>query len=185
MSGSLPPPAGQLQGGGDHGGGGGLAVGAGHADAALVQAADIAQQDAALHGGDAVALGGGQLDVVLGDGGRIDHHIRPHDVVGVVAQRHPDAHGPLGLDDAAVQHVAAGDLVSLGRQDLNQREHPAAAAPDEVELGDMIQQALVIVAEHTHIGFTSQISRPVRPASVRPQGPAPRRDTIFHCYCLL
>jgi len=32
-----------------------------------------------------------------------------------------------------------------------------------VELGDMIQQMLVIIAEHTHIGFTSQIERPGRP----------------------
>ena len=171
--------AGQLQGGGDHRSGGGLAVGARHADAALVQAADVAQQDAALDGGDAVAFGGGQLHIIFGDRGRIHHHIRPHDVVGVVAQGHPDAHGPLGLDDAAIQYVAAGDLVALGRQNLDQREHPAAPAADKMELGDMIQQTLVIIAEHTHIGFTSQISRPGRPPSVRPQGPAPARTQCF------
>ena len=65
----------QLQRSGDHGSGGGLAVGAGDADALLVQAAHIAQQHAALDGGDAVGGSGIQLHVILGNGGRVHHHV--------------------------------------------------------------------------------------------------------------
>ena len=107
----------QFQRSGDHGGGGRLAVGAGDADAVLVQAADIAQQDAALHGGDAVGIGGVQLHVVLRDGGRVDHEVGADDVVGAMAQRDLHAHLPLVADDAAIQHITAGDDISLGVQD--------------------------------------------------------------------
>ena len=142
--------AGKLQGGGDHGGGGGLAVGARHTDAVLVQTADVPQQDAALDGRDAVAVRGGALHIVLGDGGGVDDHVRTDHVVSVVSQSHLDAHFPLGPDDAAIQHVAAGDRIAPCGQDLDEREHPAAAAADEMDLVDMIQQALVIVTEHGH-----------------------------------
>ena len=126
--------AGQLQCGGDHRSSGGLAVGAGHADALLVQTAHIAQQHAALDGGDAVGGSGTQLHVVLGDGCGIHHHVHTDDVVGAVAQADLHAHLPFVADDAAVQHITAGDLVTLGGQDLDQRIHAAAAAADEVDL---------------------------------------------------
>ena len=125
-------------------------MGAGYADAVLVQAAHIAQQHAALNGGDAVGLRCAQLHIVLCNGCRIDHHVAADHVVGLVAQGHLDPHLPLGPDDGAIQHVAAGDLVALGRQDLDQRIHPAAAAADKVELVYMIQQMLVIIGKHEH-----------------------------------
>ena len=145
----------QLQRGGDHGRGGRLAVGAGDADAVLVQAADIAQQDAALHGGDAVGIGGVQLHVVLCDGGRVDHEVGADDVVGAMAQRDLHAHLPLVADDAAIQHITAGDDISLGVQDLDQRVHAAAAAADEVDLLHIIKQVLGIVG-NKHIQATSK-----------------------------
>ena len=145
----------QLQRGGDHGRGGRLAVGAGDADAVLVQAADIAQQDAALHGGDAVGIGGVQLHVVLRDGGRVDHEVGADDVVGAMAQRDLHAHLPLVADDAAIQHITAGDDISLGVQDLDQRVHAAAAAADEVDLLHIIKQVLGIVG-NKHIQATSK-----------------------------
>ena len=148
-------PARQLQHCGDHAGGRRLAVGAGDADAVLVQAADIAQQDAALHGGDAVGIGGVQLHVVLRDGGRVDHEVGADDVVGVMAQRDLHAHLPLVADDAAIQHITAGDDISLGVQDLDQRVHAAAAAADEVDLLHIIKQVLGIVG-NKHIQATSK-----------------------------
>ena len=148
--------AGQLQRGGDHGSGGGLAVGAGNADALLVQSAHIAQQDAALDGGDAIGRSGAQLHIILGDRSRVDHHIHADDVVRTVAQRDLDAHLPLVADDAAVQHVAAGDLVALGCEDLDQRVHAAAAAADEVDLFYIVQQMLVVIGVHEHIKATSK-----------------------------
>ena len=145
----------QFQRGGDHGSGGGLAVSAGDADALLVQAAHIAQQHAALDGGDAVGGSGTQLHVVLGDGRGIHHHVHTDDVVGAVAQADLHAHLPLVADDAAIQHIAAGDLVALGRKDLDQRIHAAAAAADEVDLFYIVQQMLVVVVVHEHSKETS------------------------------
>ena len=135
----------QLQRRGDHGRGGRLAVGAGNADAVLIQAADIAQQDAALHGGDAVGNRRIQLHIVLRDGSRVDHEVGADDIVGAVAQRDLDAHLPLVLDDASVQHIAAGDYIALGVEDLDQRIHAAAAAANEVDLLHIIKQMLGIV----------------------------------------
>ena len=130
-------------------------MGAGDADAVLVQAADIAQQNAALHGGDAVGIGGVQLHVVLRDGGRVDHEVGADDVVGAMAQRDLHAHLPLVADDAAIQHITAGDDISLGVQDLDQRVHAAAAAADEVDLLHIIKQVLGIVG-NKHIQATSK-----------------------------
>ena len=130
-------------------------MGAGHADALLVQTAHIAQQHAALDGGDAVGGSGTQLHVVLGDGCGIHHHVHTDDVVGAVAQADLHAHLPLVADDAAVQHITAGDLVALGGQDLDQRIHAAAAAADEVDLFYIVQQMLVVVGVHEHSKETS------------------------------
>ena len=139
----------QLQCGGDHGSRGGLAVGAGNADAVLVQAAHIAQQNAALHSGDAIRSGGVQLHVVLGNGGRVDHQVSADHVVRSMTQADLHAHLPLRADDAAVQHIAAGDIISLGSEDLDQRIHTAAAAADEVDLFYIIQQMHGIISnEH-------------------------------------
>ena len=139
----------QLQCGGDHGSRGGLAVSAGNADAVLVQAAHIAQQNAALHSGDAIGSGSIQLHVVLGNGGRVDHQVNADHVVRSMTQADLHAHLPLRADDAAVQHIAAGDIISLGREDLDQRIHAAAAAADEVDLFHIIQQMHGIISnEH-------------------------------------
>ena len=45
--------------------------------------------------------------------------------------------------------IAAGDIISLGREDLDQRIHTAAAAADEVDLFYIIQQMHGIISnEH-------------------------------------
>ncbi len=141
----------QLQRRSDHGGGSGLAVGAGNADALLVQAAHVAQQNAALHRSDAVGSCRIQLHVILGNGRRIDHQICTDDIIRIVSQRDLDTHLTLGADDAAVQHIAARDLVALGRQDLDEGVHSASAAADEVDLLHIIQQMLGIIGVHEHI----------------------------------
>ena len=124
-------------------------MGAGNADAVLVQAAHIAQQNTALHSGDAIGSGSVQLHVVLGNGGRVDHQVRADHVVRSMTQADLHAHLPLRADDAAVQHIAAGDIISLGSEDLDQRIHTAAAAADEVDLFYMIQQMHGIISnEH-------------------------------------
>ena len=130
-------------------------MGAGNADAVLIQAADIAQQDAALHGGDAVGNRRIQLHIVLRDGSRVDHEVGADDIVGAVAQRDFDAHLPLVLDDASVQHIAAGDHIALGVEDLDQRIHAAAAAANEVDLLHIIKQMLGIVG-NKHSKATSK-----------------------------
>ena len=147
----------QLQSSGDHGGGRGLAMGTGDADALLVQTAHIAQQDAALHRRDAVGGCRIQLHIVLCDGGRVDHQVCTDDIISAVAQRDLDAHLPLGADDAAVQHIAAGQLVALGGQDLDQRIHSAAAAADKMDLLYMVQQMLAIIRVHEHSKALLQI----------------------------
>ena len=136
---------GQLQRGGDHGGGGGLAVGACHADAVLVQAAYIAQQHAALDGADTVRLGVVQLRVGADDGGGVHHQIGAGRVFGRMANGDSDAHGALAFNDRALGLIAAADLVAAGGQDLDQGIHTAAAAADEVDFFDSVQQVASII----------------------------------------
>ena len=125
-------------------------MGTGDADALLVQTAHIAQQDAALHRRDAVGGCRIQLHIVLCDGGRVDHQVCTDDIISAVAQRDLDAHLPLGADDAAVQHIAARNVVALCGEDLDERIHTAAAAADEVYLLHIIQQMLGVVGVHEH-----------------------------------
>ena len=46
-------------------------------------------------------------------------------ILDIVAKADLHAHLPLVADDAAVQHIAAGQLVALGGKDLDQRVHSA------------------------------------------------------------
>ena len=73
-----------------------------------------------------------------------------------MAQTDLDAHLPLVADDAAIQHIAAGDLVAFGRKDLDQRIHAAAAAANEVDLFYIVQQVLVVIGVHEHSKATSK-----------------------------
>ena len=141
----------QLQRSGNHGSGGGFAMGAGDADALLVQAAHITQQNAALDGGDAVGGSGIQFHVIFGNGGRVDHHVGADHIIGAVTQADLDTHLTLVADDAAIQHIAAGDLVAFCGKDLDERIHAAAAAADEVDLFYIVQQVLVVIGVHEHI----------------------------------
>ena len=142
--------AGQLQQTGDHGGGSGFAVGARHADAAGVQAAHIAQQNAALQHGNAPGVCFPDFRVVFMNGGGVDDHVCPQHVFGVVPHEHLNAHGPLRINDAALVHVAAGDGVAPGMQDLHQRIHTAAADADKMEALDAVQQIGVKAAQEVH-----------------------------------
>ena len=126
-------------------------MGAGDADALLVQAAHIAQQNAALDGGDAVGGSGIQFHVIFGNGGRVDHHVGADHIIGAVTQADLDTHLTLVADDAAIQHIAAGDLVAFCGKDLDERIHAAAAAADEVDLFYIVQQVLVVIGVHEHI----------------------------------
>ena len=62
-----------------------------------------------------------------------------------------DTHLTLVADDAAIQHIAAGNLVAFCGKDLDERIHAAAAAADEVDLFYIVQQALVVIGVHEHI----------------------------------
>ena len=143
---------GQLQQAGDHGGGSGLAMGACHADAAGVQPAHIAQENAALQHGNAPGIRLPQLGVVLVNGGGIHDHIRAQHVFGVVPHEHLDAHGPLRVDDAALVHITSGDGIAPGMQDLHQRIHTAAADADEMEALYAVQQVGIKAAQEVHYG---------------------------------
>ncbi len=61
-----------------------------------------------------------------------------------MAQADLDTHLTLGADDAAIQHIAARNVVALCGEDLDERVHTAAAAADKVYLLHIIQQMLAI-----------------------------------------
>ena len=107
----------------------------------------------ALGGTDNNAVGGSgiQLHVIFGNGGRVDHHVGADHIIGAVTQADLDTHLTLVADDAAIQHIAAGDLVAFCSKDLDERIHAAAAAADEVDLFYIVQQALVVIGVHEHI----------------------------------
>ena len=121
-------------------------MGAGNADAVLIQPAHIAQHHAALHTADTVGLSGLHPRVVVMDGGGVHHQICAQHVFGFVAHEHLNAHVPLAFDDGTLVHIAAGNGVALGCQNLHQGEHTAAADADEVEPVDSLQQTSLIAA---------------------------------------
>ena len=125
-------------------------MGARHTDAAGVQPAYIAQHDAALHAGDAPHVRFLQLRVILVNGGGVHHHIRAQHVLRSMAHIYMDPHGPLRVDDGAFVHVAAGDGISLGRQNLHQRKHAAAADADEMQAGYPRQKVFIEPARNRH-----------------------------------
>ena len=108
-------------------------MGARHTHAAGIQPADVAQKHAALQCGDAAGVGLLQLRVIAVNGGRVDDHVGPQHVFSLVAHVHGDAKGALRVDDGALVHIAAGDLVAFGVQNLHQGIHAAAADADKMQ----------------------------------------------------
>ena len=150
-------------------------MGARHADAAGVQPAHIAQENAALQHGNATGIRFPQLGVVLVNGGGIHDHIRTQHVFGVVPHEHLDAHGTLRVDDAALVHITSGDGIAPGMQDLHQRIHTAAADADEMEALYAVQQVGIKAAQEVHYGpplLSMMVSRKKGPG-----GPSGSRRT--------
>ena len=94
---------------GAHGGGGGLAVGAGDAQGVLVAPHDGAPGLGPLKDGDAGGVGGGDLRIVVVDGGGADDQLGLAQVLGPVADVDGDAQAPQVLHRGALPHVGAGD----------------------------------------------------------------------------
>ena len=141
---------GQLQHGGDHAGGGRFAVGTGHADALRVQAADKAEQHAALHRFDAAGAGGVQLRVAGVDGRAVNDEVGIAEVGRVVADRDGHAHLALGGGDLGFLHIRAGQGQPAAVQDLDQRVHAGAAAADAVDMMNAFKQFGVVCAVISH-----------------------------------
>jgi len=116
----------------EHRGRGGLAVRAGDADRVAVGLHDVAPGLRALEDGDALGPGGGDLGVVVVDGGGADDAVGAADVLGAVA----DKDGDTVIDELARRnggvHVGAGDLHAHAAQHEAERTHGDAADADEV-----------------------------------------------------
>ena len=120
----------------DHGGGGGFAVGPADPQRIPVPAGDRPQHPGPLPQRQAAFPRGNQLGVGFHDGGGIEDEIGAPDILGPLAHHDLDAHGALQLHDVAFVIIAAGDGIAPAVQDLYQREHPAAADADTVDVPD-------------------------------------------------
>ena len=118
---------------GGHGGGGCLTVGAGDAQGVFILLHDGPPGLRSLKDGDAVGAGGGDLRVVVMDGGGADEELRPLDVLGYVAHMDGDAQGAQMLHRGTVAHVAALDLKAHAVKDLRQGAHGYAADAGQVD----------------------------------------------------
>ena len=86
-----------------------------------------------LEDGDAPGAGGGDLRVVVVDGGGADDKLRPLDVLGVVANVDGDAQLPQLLHHGAVRLVAALDGKAHAVEHLRQGAHGYAADARQVD----------------------------------------------------
>ena len=134
-----------------HSRGGGFSVCARDADGMGVGVGHITQKDAALHGGDTQPVGLFDLRVALHDGGGIHHQLGSVHVFGLVSHGDRDAQLALAVDDIALVHVRACDLIAHFMQDLHQREHAAAANAHKVQLGFAVQQFAVECVHIYHL----------------------------------
>ena len=112
---------------GAHGGGGGFSVGARHAQGVLIVAHNGAPGLSPLKDRDTGGPGGGDLRVVVVDGGGADDAVRPPDALRQVADDHGDAQGTQMLHRLAVMEVRAGDVHPRAVEYLGQRGHGDAA----------------------------------------------------------
>ena len=124
---------GLLEDGGDHRGGRGLAVRAGHADAALL-VDDLAEELLALHDPDAAGAGGVDLLVLRPDRAGDDDEVDAVEVGGGVAEGDRDAALAEEVGGGGALQVAAGDGHALAAQDLSNATHPDAADADEMNV---------------------------------------------------
>ena len=114
---------------GAHRGGGGLAVGPGHAQGILIVAHEGTPGLGPLEHGDTGGPGGGDLRVVIVDGGGADDAVGPGHALGQVADGHGDAQGAQVGHLCALVHVRAGDHHPGTVEHLGQggHGHPAHA----------------------------------------------------------
>ena len=112
---------------GGHGGGGGLAVGAGDAQGVLILPHDGPPGLRPLKDRDPQGPGGGDLRVVVVDGGGAHHELRAVDVAGLVAHVDGNAQRAQPGHGGAVGLVTALDQEAHAVEHLRQRAHGHAA----------------------------------------------------------
>ena len=155
--------AGHLEDLGDHTGGCGLAVGAGDADRVGIHPLDIAQHDAALDTGDPQLLGMRDLGIARQDRRGVDQQLGTLDILGRMGDFDLDPHRPLVVDNIPLVHIAAGDGVAGGMEDLHNREHPAAADPDKVQPLDLLHESRIQLFQNILPAFAWQFLLIVHP----------------------
>ena len=142
--------AGQFQHGDDHAGRRGLAVGACHTNAVRIQAADISQQHAALHRGNAAGVRFLQFGIVLMDSGAVHDQLCAENIGRIVAQHDLHPHGTLRLGDLGLFHITAGHGIPLCVQDLDERIHTGTAAANKMDVGHPFQQFGIVTVIIRH-----------------------------------
>ena len=120
---------------GTHRGGGGLTVGAGHAQSVLIAAHNGPPGLRPLKNRDPGGSGGGDLRVIVVNGGRADDAARPLDALPPVADDHRDPQGPQMGHRGALMEVRAADDHPRIVEHLGQRGHGHAADPHQMGVG--------------------------------------------------
>ena len=108
-------------------------MGAGDADGVLILPHDGSPGLRPLENGDAPGPGGGDLRVIIVDGGSTDHELRPFDVAGLVAHMDGDAQGAQMVHRGAAGLVAALDGEAHAVKHLRQGAHGHAADTRQVD----------------------------------------------------
>ena len=77
-------------------------------------------------------LGGLDLDIGVGNGGRPHNHVGRIEVGGIVPERGARTHVGHALKGCRVRQVAAADVVAHGQKHLGDRAHACATDADDV-----------------------------------------------------
>ena len=117
---------------GAHRGGGGLSVGPRHTQGVVVVPHDGSPRLGPLEDGDAQPAGGGDLRVVIMDGGGADDAVRPLHALRQVADGHRDPQRPQVLHRPALVGVGAGDAHPRPVEHLCQRGHGHPSYPHQM-----------------------------------------------------
>ena len=120
---------------GAHGGSGGLAVGAGHTQCVLIAAHDGPPGLRPLKDRDPGGTGGGDLRVIIVDGGSADDAARPPDALPTVSDDHRDPQRPQMGHRGALMEVGAADDHSRIVEHLSQWGHGHTADPHQMGVG--------------------------------------------------
>ena len=110
-------------------------MGAGHAQGVLIAAHDGPPGLRPLKDRDPGGMGGGDLRIIIVDGGGTDHTARPPDALPPVADDHRDPQRPQMVHRGALMEVGAADDHSRPVEHLGQRGHGHAADAHQVGVG--------------------------------------------------